>query len=111
MRFLLLLLCFSLLSLDSFAKEELSQCEVRSRKHPELTRGINKKVICREVRLALTQSYKPYPEGTNTVVRISDREMYSVGLKIKCFVDGELEYKGTGRMHWFPGDSFVVIDE
>jgi hypothetical protein len=101
----LLLTLLTLLSINSFAYDK---CIVKAPRDPELTSGINKDTICDEVFYALKRESII---AKTLKLRVTGRSMYSVSLKIKYVTEESTKGETRGVLHWYPGDSYVILSE
>ena len=75
-------------------------------KDQELTSGVNKEVICAETRLALREEYSQDASEVDLTLTVINRGTYGVGFRL----DSSL-HEGVVSLIWYPGDSYVVINE
>jgi hypothetical protein len=86
-----------------------AKCDVKS-VFTELTSGINKEVICREVSRVLTGS-SVFTDGSQLYIKINSRQTYELELsQINLKVEDSYSYIGSGILKWNPDGEKVILN-
>ena len=94
-----------------FSFSSLADCILLT-KYTELRSGLNKDTICSDTLIAVTTDYR-MSDVDLVISANSGRETYQVSLEAISLTtkSGQVLYKGAGTMHWYPGDSYVILSE